>query len=152
MSGGIDAEGHGGLGAAAEKVEDPAADEIVSTVSAVAVFQSTGDLGALDGIFARGAVIVDSFAPFVFSDPAVWAEAFLRHIGGHEDLASELLEPQEFSMSDDVAYLSQPVAWSFELGGRRVQEIGALAAVLVNEGGRWRISHLSWGVTGVAEG
>lgn len=112
-------------------------------------FMESGDESLLDGVFAERCEIVDSFAPYLFTGPSApddWSQRFRRHIASHESLQAEIRPAEEFGEHDDRVYFSLPVLWRYQLRGIAYRELGALAVVLEQRHGAWRVIRSSWAV------
>ena len=144
---------------------------MTAPVRALVAYMEQLDPGLLDGVFADDAVIIDSFAPFVFSGPgatSAWAGGFAHHVAGHHDLRATLGAPQEFGRTErattigapDTVFFSQPITWNLTMGGTSLVETGGLAVVLQaahrpgDGAGPWRVRCTAWAATSieVAEG
>ncbi len=128
-------------------------EEMMSPVEALARFMATGEALSLEDAFTcQGVVVVENFAPFVFTGPdavARWREGFNEHVD--RDALSELVwrfgEAQDFTRDDGQAYFVLPTTWTGRSHGRAFSEDGGWAFVLEADGDRWRIRSYAWAVT-----
>lgn len=109
----------------------------------------SGDEAELAELFTADAVILDSFAPYVFEGPdgvARWFADFRRHTADHVGLRADLGEPQEVGGDATATFFSQPITWRFDLADRHVVETGGLAVLLGQEASGWKIRRTAWAV------
>lgn len=132
----------------AENVPDAS---MMAAVERLARFMTTRSDADLIGVFAEADVtIIENFAPYVFEGPDAvqkWASGFRQHALGLAELQQTFGPPQDFSMDEDLAYLSLPTNWTGTSNGRRFSEDGGWAFVLVRHGNEWRVQNYGWAVT-----
>lgn len=122
-------------------------------VLAVARFMARGEEeGLADAFVSNGLVIVENFAPYVFTGPGAflrWREGFVAYARRLEldELQFEIAHPRDFSQEADRAFFTLPVRWTGLAMGEPFDERGGWTFVLVRTAGRWRILSYAWGVT-----
>ncbi|PCJ71876.1 MAG: hypothetical protein COA62_04760 [Rhodobiaceae bacterium] len=128
----------------------PSAAMMVPVVK-VARFMETLQGDVLDDVFVdEGLVIVENFAPHIFSGPTArrdWQQGFGVHARGLSELVHSFGPAQDFSWTGDLAYFSLPTRWGGKVDGRDFAEEGGWAFVLGGESGIWRIKSYVWAVT-----
>ena len=128
-------------------------EEMLVPIQALARFIAGGDEMGLPEAFAiRDVVIVENFAPFVFTGPdafALWRKGFHLHVDrdGLSELSWRFGEAQDFARDGDCAYFVLPTTWTGQTHGRAFSEDGGWAFVLDDDHGRWRIRSYAWAVT-----
>jgi hypothetical protein len=103
-------------------------------------------------VFSSETTIVENFAPYVFEGQNAgerWWRRFCEHAvaGELRDLRASFEAAQDFAQHGDRAFFTLPTRWTGIAGGKRFQERGGWAFVLVREGGEWRIRCYAWAVT-----
>lgn len=125
---------------------------MMTPIRALVRFVNTG-IAAPSGTYARGAVITDEFAPFVWTtaDAGVrWSTGFAAY-----NAASKITKPHivlslptEFNVSPSRAYIVFPAAFTPLLNGKAYTETGYWTFVIVKDGAVWRVASQAWaGVT-----
>lgn len=103
--------------------------------------------------FADGDVtLLENFAPHLFRGPDAvtrWAAAMRRHARTLSDLEHGFGPAQDFSRDGDQVFFCLPTHWRGVLRGRRFEEDGGWAFVLVRQDGQWRVRNYAWAVTGL---
>ena len=128
-------------------------EEMLIPVQALARFIASGDEMGLPEAFAiRDVVIVENFAPFVFTGPnafALWRKGIRLHVDrdGLSELACRFGEALDFAHEGGAVYFVLPTTWTGRTHGRAFSEDGGWAFVLDEEQGRWRIRSYAWAVT-----
>lgn len=129
---------------------------LVEAARRVARFMETRDDAAREGAFASGGVvIVESFAPFLFTGPGAvdrWAGAFRRHVRHVTGLRHAFDPPFEPVVDGDRAWLSLPTTWTGVERGVPFVERGGWSFALVREQGSWRVAGYGWAPTGRHDG
>jgi hypothetical protein len=142
----------GFLAGAAQAAEQPTA-AMMEPVHGLVSFMSTLSRGAQPTVFARrGVCIVENFAPYLFCGlqaAANWSAGFRAHAAadGLAELAASFGDANDFSQSGKRVYFSLPTTWTGIASGKKFEEHGAWAFVLVQEDAEWRILSYGWGVT-----
>ncbi len=121
-------------------------------VTSVARFMSMLDESLLEGTFVdEGLVIVENFAPHIFSGPNArkeWTRGFCTHAQGLSELAHGFGPAQDFLLTDDQVYFSLPTTWTGRVDGAFFLEEGGWAFLLQSGRAGWRIRYYGWAVTG----
>ena len=129
---------------------DPA---LLAPIEKVARFMETGDESLLSAFASEGVVIVENFAPHLFQGPDAvqrWSRRILSwHESGDLVLKHTFGQPQDLSVSDDLAFVSLPTHWSFAQGEDQFEEDGGWAFVLVRKDGQWKVRSYGWAVTAI---
>jgi SnoaL-like protein len=119
----------------------------------IARFIETGDGAALAGVFADDVIIIENFAPYVFAGPesvALWLHGMRAHLEGTSGLEHTFGQACDFGRADGAAFFTLPTRWKGLARGRRFQEHGGWAFVLVQTGAQWRVRSYAWAVTGIS--
>jgi len=127
--------------------------EMLALVAKIARFIATGDDAMLDAFAGNGVVILENFAPHLFSGPDAvpqWAKGMREHASTLANLRPSFGPAQDFACDDARAFFSLPTHWQGTSNGRPFQEDGGWSFMLVREDGRWRVQCYGWAVTGVA--
>ena len=123
---------------------------MLAPIEQIVRFMETGDETALSGFADRGVAIIENFPPYLIEgDDAVarWAHEMRSHLQGVTDLKHTFGPVQNFDTHDDVVFLSLPTNWKGVSNGRRFDEDGGWAFVLVKQRGEWRVRNYGWAVT-----
>ena len=126
---------------------------MMAPVESIARFIATGDDGCLSVFAEEDVTILENFAPHLFSGPDAvgrWARAMRAHASGLSGLAHRFSPACDFRVEEGRAFFSLPTHWSGSANGRRFQEDGGWAFVLVRQGGEWRVLSYGWAVTRLA--
>jgi hypothetical protein len=97
-----------------------------------------------------GLIIVEDFAPYVFSGKdaaAQWDAGFRRHAIPLKDLKFSFGPAHDFERTNDRVFFVLPTTWRGFYKDRRFEEHGAWSFVLKNTAGQWRILAYGWGAT-----
>jgi len=127
--------------------------EMLALVAKIARFIATGDDAMLDAFAGNGVVILENFAPHLFSGPdavAQWAKGMREHAATLANLRPSFGPAQDFASDGAHAFFSLPTHWQGTSNGRPFHEDGGWSFLLVREGGHWRVQSYGWAVTGVA--
>lgn len=127
--------------------------EMLALVAKIARFIATGDDAMLDAFARNGVVILENFAPHLFSGPdavSQWAKGMRGHAATLANLRPSFGQAQDFACDDARAFFSLPTHWQGMSNGRPFQEDGGWSFLLVREDGQWRVQCYGWAVTGVA--
>ena len=102
------------------------------------------------GTYARGAVVTDEFAPFLWTSGDVgarWSSGFIAY-----NAASKITRPHfalgaptEFNVAGARAYVVFPGTFTPLLNGKPFTETGTWTFVLVKDGAEWRVASQTWG-------
>jgi hypothetical protein len=98
----------------------------------------------------NGLVIVEDFAPYIFSGKdaaAQWDTGFRRHAVPLRDLRFSFGRAHAFERTGDRVYFVLPTTWTGLYKDRRFEEHGAWSFVLTKTAGQWRILAYGWGAT-----
>ena len=124
---------------------------MMAPVTALANYMAHVEGSVLPSVFVEdGLVIVEDFAPFIFSGKAAaaqWDAGFRRHAVPLKDMRFSFGPANAFERSGDRVYFVLPTTWRGIYKDRRFEEHGAWAFVLKNTSGQWRILAYGWGAT-----
>ena len=119
-------------------------------VEKIARFIATGDDSCLSAFASKDVVILENFAPFLFSGPNAvsrWAAEMKAHAKGLAGLGHTFGPAQDFSVEDGSAFFALPTHWRGHSGGRPFEEDGGWAFLLVRQLGEWKVKSYGWAVT-----
>jgi hypothetical protein len=97
-----------------------------------------------------GLVIVEDFAPYIFSGKdaaAQWNAGFRHHAIPLKDLKFSFGPAHDFERTGDRVFFVLPTTWRGFYKDRRFEEHGAWSFVLKGTAGQWRILAYGWGAT-----
>ena len=124
---------------------------IMAPVTALASYMARVEGNVLPPVFVDdGLVIVEDFAPYVFSGKdaaAQWDAGFRHHAVPLRDLKFSFGPAHDFERTGDRVFLVLPTTWRGFYKDRRFEEHGAWSFVLKNAAGQWRILAYGWGAT-----
>jgi hypothetical protein len=124
---------------------------MMAPVTALASYMAHLDGAVLPPVFVDdGLVIVEDFAPYIFSGKdaaAQWDAGFRHHAVPLRDLKFTFRPAHAFERTGDRVYLVLPTTWRGLYKDRRFEEHGAWSFVLKNTSGQWRINAYGWGAT-----
>jgi hypothetical protein len=126
---------------------------MIAPVTALANYMAHVDTAPRSSVLVDvGLVIVENFAPYIFrgKDAAArWDAGFRQHVadGKLQDLTVTFGTAHDFDRTGDRVYFVLPTIWRGIDRGKRFEEFGAWAFVLVKASGQWRIIAYAWGVT-----
>jgi hypothetical protein len=124
-------------------------------VEKIARFIATGDEACLSAFAGSGVVILENFAPFLFTGPdavAHWAKEMRGHAKSLAGLHHTFGPAQDFRVENEHVYFSLPTHWSGHSKGRLFHEDGGWAFLLVKQRGEWRVQSYGWAVIRLAFG
>jgi hypothetical protein len=127
--------------------------EMLDLVAKIARFIATQDDAMLRAFAKNGVVILENFAPHLFSGPdavAQWAKGMREHAATLANLRHSFGPAQDFATDGARAFFSLPTHWQGTSNGRPFREDGGWSFLLVKEEGQWRVQSYGWAVTGVA--
>jgi ketosteroid isomerase-like protein len=124
----------------------PADDALSSLTSWLDKFNA-GDMNAFYAGHADNAVIIDEFAPYVWTGAKVaqtWAQDYdadakARHIS---DPRMDYAAPVRAESDGKSAYIVLPTVYRIKLEGRSMSAAGTMTFVMSNTAGGWKIA--SW--------
>jgi hypothetical protein len=125
---------------------------MMTPIRALVRFVNTGT-SAPSGTYARGAVITDEFAPFVWTTTDAgnrWSTGFTAYNAASKITRPHIVLnlPTEFNVSASRAYVVFPAAFTPLLNGKPFTETGYWTFVIVKDGTVWRVASQTWaGVT-----
>ncbi len=122
-------------------------------VEKIARFIATGDDSCLSAFAAKDVVILENFAPFLFTGAdavARWAKEMKEHAKGLTGLGHSFGPAQDFRVEDECVFFALPTHWSGHSSGRLFQEDGGWAFLLVRQRGEWKVRSYGWAVTRMA--
>ena len=124
---------------------------IMAPVTALASYMARVEGKVLPPVFVEdGLVIVENFAPYVFSGKdaaAQWDAGFRNHAIPLKELKFSFGPAHDFERTGDRAFFVLPTTWRGFYKDRRFEEHGAWSFVLKNTAGQWRILAYGWGAT-----
>lgn len=127
------------------------AEDAANAVTTVLDRFNAGDINAFFAAHQDSAIIVDEFAPFVWTGAGAaqrWAADYMRDAqargisGGRVDYGPAV---QANSLGDS-AYVVLPTTYRFMQNGRRMAGRGHMTFVMAREGAGWKIA--SWTYAG----
>jgi hypothetical protein len=128
---------------------------MMAPVTALANYMAHVEGNALPPVFVDdGLVIVEDFAPYIFSGKeaaAQWDGGFRHHAVPLSDLKFTFGPAHAFERTGDRVYFVLPTTWRGIYKDRRFEEHGAWSFVLKNTAGQWRILAYGWGATDLHE-
>ena len=123
---------------------------MLEPVEKIARFIATGDVACLSAFATRDVVILENFAPHLFSGPdavARWASDMREHAKTLTDLRHSFGPAQDFTRGGEHVFFSLPTHWQGKTQGRPFHEDGGWSFLLVKEAGGWRVKSYGWAVT-----
>src|SRR6185295_9739939 len=102
--------------------------EMLALVEKIARFIAAGDDAMLGAFAKNGVVILENFAPHLFSGPdavASWASGMREHASTLANLRASFGEAQDFASDGARAFFSLPTHWQGMSNGRAFREDGA---------------------------
>jgi hypothetical protein len=124
---------------------------MMAPIDRVAALIASGGAGSAAEAFASSDVtILENFAPYLFTGPAAvaaWMLGMQAHLSGVTALRHRFGQPQNFSRTGELVFLSLPTQWSGFAGGRAFTELGGWCFVLTKQAHEWRIRNYGWAVT-----
>lgn len=124
----------------------PADDATAAVVTWMDKFNA-GDMNAFSAGHAQNAVIVDEFAPYMWTGadaPKRWLEDYGKDAtakvisNSHMDYAT----PIRAEASETSAYIVMPTIYSFQQGGKKKSAAGSMTFVMTKVANDWKIA--SW--------
>ena len=123
------------------------ADDAVSAVTTWIDKFNAGDMNAFYAAHAPDAVIIDEFAPFIWTGkdaPHVWAQGFeadakTQHI---TDPRMDYAAPIRAESDGKSAYILLPTVYRIKQNGRSMSAAGTMSFVMTRAAGGWKIA--SW--------
>lgn len=137
-----------GLAAPASAAAPPAG--VMATISAVLKDTNANDTSKLDGYYTSDAVVIDEFAPYVWTGTGAgtrwWTSlvAFNRKMS-ISNMKASMQSIQHFNVAGDKAYAVVPLTISFGYKGKPQKETGTLTLTLQRSGNDWKIATQTWG-------
>jgi hypothetical protein len=120
-------------------------------VTALASYMARVEGQVLPPVFVDdGLVIVEDFAPYIFSGKdaaSQWDAGFRRHAEPLKDLKFSFGPAHDFERTGDRVFFVLPTTWRGFYKDRRFEEHGAWSFVLKNTAGQWRVLAYGWGAT-----
>jgi len=123
---------------------------MMAAIEKIARFIARGDESDLSAFADAGVVIVENFAPHLFTGPDAvtrWAKAMRHHTAALDLLEHSFGPAQDFGVTGERAFLSLPTHWRGSKDGQRFGEDGGWAFVLERRAGEWRVLGYGWAVT-----
>ena len=128
--------------------QDKTQDIVLAPFHAFVDATNRGDTKAAAAPYARGAVIIDEFAPFMwrgkafagwYADLGSWAKA-----NGIAGLHIATAAPAQFETAKDTAYAIVPTHLTFTAKGKPASEDGTFTVSLKHYKSGWRIAGWAW--------
>jgi hypothetical protein len=139
------------VAASSAAMADPQPDAtMLAPIEKIVRFMEAGDDAGLSGFADSGVAIIENFAPFLFDgNDAVsrWSAEMRAHLADVTGLKHTFGPVQNFAVDGDLVFLSLPTHWTGISNGRRFDEDGGWAFVLVKKQGEWRVKNYGWAVT-----
>jgi len=124
---------------------------MLAPVTALANYMAHVEGAVLPPVFVDdGLVIVEDFAPYVFTGKdaaAEWNAGFREHATPLKNLKFSFGPAHDFERTGDRVFFVLPTTWRGVYKDRRFEEHGAWSFVLKNNVGQWRILAYGWGAT-----
>ena len=123
---------------------------MLEPIEKIARFIATGEEACLSAFATRDVVILENFAPHLFSGPdavARWAAGMREHAKTLAGLKHRFGAPQDFTGDGRHVFFSLPTHWQGTTHGRPFHEDGGWSFLLVKEQGGWRVKSYGWAVT-----
>ena len=123
---------------------------MLAPVELIARFIAGGDDGCLRAFAARDVVILENFAPHLFTGASAvtqWAKQMRKHTKALSGLKHAFGAAQDVRVAAQHAYFALPTQWIGVANGRLFHEDGGWAFLLVKQRGAWRVRSYSWAVT-----
>jgi ketosteroid isomerase-like protein len=126
-------------------------EDATSAVTTVLDRFNAGDVDAFFAAHQDGAIIVDEFAPYVWTGAGSaqrWAADYMRDAGarGISGGRVDYSAPIQANGDDATAYVVLPTTYRFVQRGARMAGRGNMTFVMRRDGERWRIA--SWTYAG----
>jgi ketosteroid isomerase-like protein len=123
------------------------ADDAFSAVRTWLDKFNAGDMNAFYAAHAPGAVIIDEFAPYVWTGkdaPHVWAQGFDADAKAHgiTDPRMDYAAPIRAESDGRSAYIVLPTVYRIKQNGRSMSAAGTMTFAMVRQGSEWKIA--SW--------
>lgn len=132
-------------------VSDAPDSGMLAPATALATYMAHVDGAAAPSVFVDdGLVIVENFAPYIFSGKSAaagWDAAYRRHVAPLKDLMFSFGSAHDFNRDGNRVYFVLPTTWRGVYSEGRFEEHGAWSFVLDKSSGQWRIVAYTWGVT-----
>ena len=126
---------------------------MMAPVEKIARFIASGDEACLSAFAGDDVVILENFAPHLFTGAdavVLWAKQMREHTATLSGLAHTFGPAQDFRVDGDRAFFSLPTHWTGTANGRRFEEDGGWAFLIVEQNGEWRVRSYGWAVTRLA--
>ena len=123
---------------------------MLAAIEKVARFIETGADEYLAAFAERDVVILENFAPFLFTGPGAvtsWAKQMRDHARDLTGLKHTFGLAQDYAADEAKAFFSLPTHWSGTSNGQPFHEDGGWAFLLVKQRGDWRVKSYGWAVT-----
>jgi ketosteroid isomerase-like protein len=137
-----------GLAAPASAATVPAA--VMAPISAVLKYTNANDTSKLDAYYTSDAVVIDEFAPYVWTGSSAGARWWTSLMAVNRktsisNMKASMQPVQHFNVSGDKAYVVVPATVSFFYKGKPQKETGTLTMTLQRSGTDWKIATQTWG-------
>ena len=125
------------------------ADEAVAAITGWIDKFNAGDMDAFYAAHAANPIIIDEFAPFVWSGkdaPQVWVNDFDRDAKAHgiTDPRMDYAAPIRADSDGKSAYIVLPTVYRIKQNGRSMSAAGTMTFVMTHAAGGWKIASWSY--------
>lgn len=123
--------------------------EVLAVVDAALDAAKAGDISRLRLQYTADCTFVDEFSPFLWSGEGA-LDAYLLSAGQmyqethHGDVVMTRGAPKFSYVSQDRAYVVEPMTETSSIGGKPYESTGTLTMVLVRVAGVWKIKAQTW--------
>lgn len=133
--------------AMSQPVQAAPADDALHAVTTWLDKFNAGDMNAFFTAHAPDAVLIDEFAPYVWSGkdaPKTWAEAFDKDAKAHAitEPHMDYAAPIRAESDGQAAYIVLPTVYRIKQNGQRMSAAGTMTFALTRVAGNWKIA--SW--------
>ena len=123
--------------------------EVIATIRAVIEAGQKGDIASLGRLYAPDCTFVDEFAPFLWTGPGSVSAYFssgarMYQQTQHKDDRITAGRPAFVYVSNDRAFVVEPLGGTAKVGGKPYASRGAYAFSLSRIDGRWMITSQTW--------
>jgi len=113
---------------------------------------NAGDVNAFSAGHAQNPVIIDEFAPHVWTGadaPKRWLADFGKDAtaNGISNSHMDYAAPIRADASETSAYIVMPTIYSFQQGGKKKSAAGSMTFVMTKVGDDWKISGWAYSAT-----
>ena len=129
----------------------PADDATAAVISWIDKFNA-GDMNAFSAGHAQNAVIIDEFAPYVWTGadvPKRWIADYGKDAtaNGISNGQMDYATPIRADASGTATYIVMPTIYSFQQGGKKKSAAGTMTFVMTKAGNDWKIASWTYSAT-----